>query len=176
MPVRGGSRRGFLASGRITISRYRCLPLPTDPGGFPRRPHLVTIHGNGKPGETFLVNTAFVSRNHATRHGAECFVYNGVDPSDYIYREQKSDYLVFLAKASWRVKNVKGAIRLSRLAHRTLRIVGGRRLFPFNHRGGIHWEGFLGGRKRPSWWRLPRVFSFPCSGTNRSVWRWSRQW
>lgn len=113
----------------------------------PECPHLVTIHGNGKPGETFLRNTAFVSRNHATRHGAECFVYNGLDPSDYIYQEKKEEYLVFLGKASWRVKNVKGAIRLARLARRPLRIVGGKRLW-LNHWRGIHWEGMLGGREK----------------------------
>lgn len=113
----------------------------------PHRPHLVTIGGNGKLGETYLRNTVFVSRNHATRHGAECFVYNGLDPSDYLYRDKKEDYLVFLAKASWRVKNVKGAIRLAKQARKPLHIAGGKR-FCLNHWRGIHWDGMLGGTKK----------------------------
>lgn len=124
------------------LHHYFYLPLAP-----PAQPHVVSIGGNGKPGEVFPRNTAFVSRNHARRHGAECFVYNGVDPDDYIFRETKDDSLLFLAKASWRVKNVAGAIRIARKAKRELNIVGGNRWL-FNHHGGIHWHGMLGGRPK----------------------------
>ncbi len=117
------------------------------PAEEPIRPYMVTIGGNGKPGETFYRNTAFVSRNHARRHAAQCFVHNGVDPDDYIFSDKKDGSLLFLAKASWRVKNVDGAIRLAKRTNRHLRIVGGSKRF-FNHRGGIHWEGMLGGKPK----------------------------
>jgi hypothetical protein len=117
------------------------------PAEEPIRPYLVTIEGNGKPGETFYRNTAFVSRNHARRHAAQCFVYNGVDPDDYIFSDKKDGSLLFLAKASWRVKNVEGAIRLAKRTGKPLHIVGGSKRF-FNHRGGIHWEGMLGGKPK----------------------------
>lgn len=113
----------------------------------PKTPYLVSIHGNGKPGEVFLPQTSFVSRNHAERHGAQAFVYNGVDPDEYEFRSQKSDYLLFLAKASWKVKNVDGAIRISRAAGKTLKIVGGSRWWCPRWRG-VHWEGMLGGAKK----------------------------
>jgi glycosyltransferase involved in cell wall biosynthesis len=115
------------------------VPLPEDPS----RPYLVTIHGNGKLGESFLANTAFVSRNHASLHGSAVYVHNGLDPDEYALEKNKQPYLVFLAKASWRVKNVKGAIRISRRSQRALRVIGGRRPFLFFGRG-ILWEGMLG--------------------------------
>src|SRR5690606_8315388 len=71
---------------------------PWDPPG----PYLVTIGGNGRTGERYFQNTVFVSEDHARRHQAKHFVYNGIDPDEYAFREQKEDFLVFLAKASWR--------------------------------------------------------------------------
>lgn len=119
------------------------------PPAEPEAPHVVTIQGNGKLGETFLANTSFISRNHAERHGATCFVYNALDPDDYVYRAAKEPYLLFLAKASWRVKNVKGTIRIARRARRPLRIVGGSSpLKPLWKLGRIHWEGMLGGERK----------------------------
>jgi glycosyltransferase involved in cell wall biosynthesis len=108
----------------------------------PSRPYVVTIHGNGKLGEPFLPNTAFVSRSHAVLHGSLCFVHNGLDPDEYLFEKNKQPYLVFLAKASWRVKNVKGAIRAARRSGRTLEVIGGRRPL-FFYRRRIHWQGML---------------------------------
>jgi glycosyltransferase involved in cell wall biosynthesis len=126
----------------------------------PTRPHVVTIGGNGKPGEVYLRNTAFVSRSHARRHGAECFVYNGVDPDDYRFRSEKDGSLLFLAKASWRVKNVQGAIRIARKAKRELQILGGDRLF-FKHWRGVHWNGMLGGIEKADFISRSSALLFP---------------
>lgn len=117
------------------------------PSWNPELPYIVTIGGNGKVGEGFLPNTVFISQNHAKRHSADCFVYNGIDPSEYVFQEKKKDFLIFLAKASWRVKNVKGAIRIARKSLRPLHIMGGKRLF-FNHLNNIHWEGMVGGQRK----------------------------
>lgn len=96
-----------------------------------RTPCVTTIHGNveGGIGE----NAIFVSRDHARRHGAEAFVYNGLDWDEYGapdlagFRERR--YFHFLAKAAWRVKNVQGAIRIVRsLEEGQLRVLGGTRL------------------------------------------------
>lgn len=126
----------------VSLFHYFSTPEHT-----PTTPYLVTIGGNGKPGEVFLSNTTFVSRNHAHRHNAECFVYNGIDPDDYRFSDVKKNYLLFLAKASWRVKNVRGAIRVARNARRDLRILGGKR-FLFNHWRGVCWEGMVGGEEK----------------------------
>lgn len=124
------------------------------------KPYLVSIHGNGKPGEVFLPNTSFISRNHAERHAADAFVYNGLDPSDYRFEKNKSDYLLFLAKASWKVKNVQGAIRIARKSGTPLRIVGGSRWW-LPHWRGIHWEGMLGGPRKQELLAHSRGLLFP---------------
>jgi glycosyltransferase involved in cell wall biosynthesis len=96
------------------------------PEGTPRRPYLVTIEGNGKAGETFHPNTVFVSRKHAERHGWTEFVYNGLPLELYpLFPGPKKNQLLFLAKAKWRVKNLRGAVELARASHMPLRICGG---------------------------------------------------
>jgi hypothetical protein len=130
------------------------------PNETPTKPHVVTIGGNGKPGEAFLKNTVFVSRNHARRHGASCFVYNGVDPADYFYSEKKDGSLLFLAKAAWRVKNVGGAIRIARKAHRDLNILGGKRWF-LNDWRGVHWRGMIGGQEKAEYLARSSALLFP---------------
>ncbi len=132
----------------------------TTPAETPERPYVVTIEGNGRLGETYLPNTAFVSRNHAERHGAECFVYNGLDPEEYRFEPEKSEYLIFLAKASWRVKNLKGAIRFSRAKHKELHIIGGSRWW-LPHWRGIHWEGTLHGATKANWVAKAKGLLFP---------------
>lgn len=102
------------------------LHLWGTPTREPKRPFLVTIEGNGKPGERFHPNTVFVSRKHAANHGSQHFVYNGLDPADYAYSEHKEDFAVFLAKAAWNVKNLEGAIDVARRAGLRLEVLGSR--------------------------------------------------
>lgn len=113
----------------------------------PSVPHLITIGGNAKAGEKFLPNTVFISRNHAERHGGKVFVYNGVDPDDCLFKDQKKSHLAFLAKASWRVKNVKGAVKVARRSGNPLEIMGGSRVLFKNWRG-VHWVGEIGGLEK----------------------------
>lgn len=130
------------------------------PSEIPDRPHLVTIGGNGKIGEKYSINTVFVSQNHAYRHGASAFVYNGLDPDEYLFETQRDNYLVFLAKASWSVKNVKGAIRIARKSQRELRIMGGERKF-FNGWRGVFWEGMVDGQVKAQWLSKTAGLLFP---------------
>ena len=99
-------------------------------------------------------NTVFVSRNHAVRFGSNCFVYNGID-EDYGKPDfnLRRTFVHFLANAAWRVKNVRGAIRIAREAHIPLHIIGGVR---FNFNMGIrftfdrnaHFHGMKGGEEK----------------------------
>lgn len=91
----------------------------------PQIPYLITIHGNGKPGEIFDSNSSFVSRSHATNHSAKYFVYNAIDVDSYAFSEKKENSFSFLAKASWRVKNLKTAIQLARDTKTQLEVLGG---------------------------------------------------
>ena len=90
-------------------------------------PYLVTAHGNGKKGEIFPANTCFLSQDHASRHGRGTYVYNGIDPLQYEYREKKKNHFLFLSKTSWKVKNLEGALDLVDLAGEKLHVTGGYR-------------------------------------------------
>jgi hypothetical protein len=124
----------------------------------PEHPHIITIGGNGKPGETYSPNTVFVSGNHAERHGSSQFVYNGIDPAEFEYREKKDDYFLFLSKASWKVKGLKTALELSKRTGVKLRVAGGRGI-SFTRR--IKYMGMVGGRKKAELLAGARALLFP---------------
>ncbi|RZA07822.1 MAG: glycosyltransferase [Proteobacteria bacterium] len=89
-------------------------------------PYLVVVQGNGQAGEKYDPRTVFVSANHAARHGWSEFVHNGLDPAEYPIGKKKDGSALFLAKAKWRVKNLKGAIPIARAAGMRLHVAGGR--------------------------------------------------
>lgn len=91
------------------------------------KPYIVMIQGNEDYGVDLDLNTIFVSKNHANRYNSQAYVHNGLDLSDYGKPTftQKRTYLHFLAKASWRLKNVKGAIELARKTNNKLAVLGG---------------------------------------------------
>lgn len=91
----------------------------------PKIPFLVTIHGNGQVGEPFWPNTNFLSQSHARNHSASRYVYNGIDINDYPLESKKGDYYVFLAKASWRIKNLKSCIDFVHDVGSRLEVIGG---------------------------------------------------
>lgn len=124
-------------------------------------PYLVNIGGNGEPGEEFSPNTVFVSKNHAERHQWTEFVHNGVDLSEYPLHRTKENYLLFLAKASWRVKNLKGAIQIARKAGIPLEVAGGRAPFWQHWRGGVHSNGMVGGAKKLALLQGAKALLFP---------------
>ncbi len=64
-------------------------------------PFVQTIHRNLKPGSPPFPNTIFLSRDHARRHGSEVFVYNGLDPAEYVFRrfpKRPGQYDLFLGR------------------------------------------------------------------------------
>jgi len=74
------------------------FPLRRAPGAFP---FVQTIHRNLKAGTPPYPNSIFLSRDHARRHNSEVFVYNGLDPADYVFRRfprRASQYDLFLGK------------------------------------------------------------------------------
>lgn len=96
-------------------------------------PTLVTMGCNGQPGEEFHENTVFVSKSNAQNHGCESFVHNCIDLDEYPYEKRNQlnwDNFMFLAKASWRVKNLKGCVRACKATGKHLHIAGGNYLLP----------------------------------------------
>jgi len=90
------------------------------------KPWIYTQHGNAEPSEKLPLNTVFISKDHASRHGSSHFVYNGVNPDDYVCKENREHYACFLGKAKWKVKNLKGAIQVAQKSKIKLHILGGR--------------------------------------------------
>lgn len=116
------------------------------------KPYIVTLQGNSKGPKSFDPNTVFVSRNHAQRHGGAVFVYNGIDLDDYGKPDttNRRKYFHFLAKAAWRVKNVRGAIEIAERAGERLHVIGGSRInfsmgFRFTLSPRVRFHGMLGG-------------------------------
>jgi glycosyltransferase involved in cell wall biosynthesis len=131
------------------------------------KPFLVTVEGNGgHETRRFHPNTVFVSQKHAANHGSRHFVYNGVDPDDYLFSEKREDYAVFLAKARWNVKNLPGAIAVARRAGVELRVLGSRN-WPFNLQRwlppirGVRYYGMMGGREKAEMISRARCLIFP---------------
>ncbi|MEO5892588.1 MAG: glycosyltransferase [Ferruginibacter sp.] len=100
---------------------------------LPDKPYIITMQGNLNDAVELDRNIVFVSRNHANRYGSESFVYNCLDAADYGKPDliSKRQYIHFLADAAWRVKNVRGAIKIARKAAVPLHVIGGVR-FNFN--------------------------------------------
>ena len=139
------------------------------PDGFTARPYIVTIHGNLDSSATPPAMAVFVSRNHAQRHGSEHFVYNGLDWDDYPQADLslKREYYHFLAKAAWRVKNVRGAIRIVRhIPGAQLHVLGGTRLnlkmgFRFTSSPRIHFHGMVDNNLKQYYINRSRGLIFP---------------
>ncbi len=124
-------------------------------------PTLCTVHGNGQLGENFLPNSVFVSKRHATIHGATEFVHNALDFKEYPFDGTKKlnwDRFLFLAKGSWRVKNLRHCIRACRRNRKHLEIIGGRSLVPWPR---IKSHGFIGGQEKLSIMKNCDALLFP---------------
>jgi len=95
-------------------------------------PTINTVHGNGQIGEQLSKNSVFVSQKHAELHGSTVFVDNALDFSEYqvsnemLNRPIKGDSFLFMAKASWSVKNLKDSVWACRKSKKHLDVLGGR--------------------------------------------------
>src|SRR5829696_1592859 len=57
----------------------------------------------------------FVSRTLAQLHGRSRYVWNGIDPDDYIFSETKDDYFLFMSTMDWGMqKGLDTVLSLSR--------------------------------------------------------------
>ena len=110
----------------------------------PEIPFLVTIHGNGHQGENYWRNTNFLSQSHCRNHNGKYFIYNGVDPDRYPFVDKKDDYFVFLARTTWRVKNVSTAINWANDMGVRLEIMSGTGV----SRGDIHYNGLVDDKEK----------------------------
>ncbi len=108
-------------------------------------PFLIRIGGNGRVGDKYHENTVFISASNAANHNWTEYVHNGLDISDYPLITRKKNFLLFLSKADWIVKNLLGAIRIANKANIPLQVGGGRA--PFWSRGVIS-HGIVDGKEK----------------------------
>jgi glycosyltransferase involved in cell wall biosynthesis len=131
-------------------------------------PHVITTQGNAPVELAYSPRKVFVSRDHAARAGSLVFVYNGVDPDEFVYRELKDDYILFLSKVSRRAKGIDTALELARRLGFRLVVAGGRR-FDLRKTGGfwnsiradVHFVGEVGGRRKAELIAGARALLFP---------------
>ncbi|MBN1116799.1 MAG: glycosyltransferase [Bacteroidales bacterium] len=135
---------------------------------FEQKPYLCRQGGNGQQGEIFAKNTVFVSRNSAHRHGGEYFILNGIDAEEYgdPALNMKREYVHFLAKAAWKVKNLKGSIEISKMAGEHLEVIGGNRInFKMGFRVTlslhVNFNGIIGGEKKLNIIRGSKALLYP---------------
>jgi glycosyltransferase involved in cell wall biosynthesis len=133
------------------------------------RPWLYTLHGLAV-GHPLPRNTVCISANHAGRHQRKVFVYNGVNPAEFRFRERKEDYLLFFSLIRRRAKGAERAIRLaSRYGHRTV-FAGGTRLdlikgggFLESFRPGLKFVGKVAGTEKAELFANAKALLFPIS-------------
>lgn len=130
--------------------------------------YIVMNQGNRNNFDEFDINTIFVSKDHAARYQSEAYVYNGLKLEEYGRPSftQKRTHLHFLAKAAWRIKNVKGAIEIARRSHNKLAVLGGTRLnikmgFRFTPYPSISFYGMIGGEEKNQLLNSSKGLLFP---------------
>lgn len=85
----------------VDILQLQDIPLTGDNGELAaqRIPWVKSFHapfGNHEVSQINKRNWIFVSKSHAESFGCERYVYNGLDPKEFIYSETKEDYFIFI--------------------------------------------------------------------------------
>lgn len=123
----------------------------------PKIPFLVTIHGNGHVHERYWPNTNFLSKSHTQNHNGKFFIFNGVDPAYYPFQDSKQDYYIFLARTTWRVKNVRTAIAWAQDLGVRLEIIGGSGI----SRRNIHYNGLINEEQKLNLLKNAKALIYP---------------
>ncbi len=135
----GADLTPFLPDGADILHVH--FPLKRGPVALP---FVQTTHGNWKPGLPLPPHTMFLSRDHARRHGSDAFVYNGLDPAEFVFRRRKEQWDLFLG----RLHSAKGyhwAIEAAKRTGRRLIVAGGWRP---SFTGVVKYVGEVDGKRK----------------------------
>ncbi len=108
-------------------------------------PVVNTLHGyrNNNAATRSLIDqkSCFLSDSHRREWHLpqNPFVYNGLDPAEFTFRDKKDDYYLFLSRIDWKVKGLDWAIDAAKRAGVKLIIAG-----------NFHRKSFVN-----SYWRFP---------------------
>lgn len=131
------------------------------------KPYICTEHSNAEYTKEYPINSVFLSSKHAENHGARCYVHNGLYWGDYGDPNFKpKNYVHFLAKAAWYVKNLQGAVKVARAAHVHLEVLGGKRISirrnPYFYISrDVNFNGMVGGERKNQLVRNSKGLIFP---------------
>lgn len=128
-----------------------------------KKPYVITHHGNYDQGP-FDLNTIFVSRDHAARHGSESYVFNGIDPDEYgpVDFDKKRQHLLFLAYAKRPEKNLKDCVHIAYHVGEWLAVVGGKRRLDRNGWAWwVNYHGRIGGDQKNKILGASKALLFP---------------
>jgi glycosyltransferase involved in cell wall biosynthesis len=135
----GADLTPFLPDGADILHVH--FPLKRGPAALP---FVQTTHGNWKEGVPLPPHTMFLSRDHARRHGSDAFVYNGLDPAEFVFRRRKEQWDLFLG----RLHSAKGyhwAIEAAKKTGRRLIVAGGWRP---SFTGAVKYVGEVDGNRK----------------------------
>jgi glycosyltransferase involved in cell wall biosynthesis len=107
-------------------------------------PSVITLHGNRRPGSVVAPNGICLSADHAARHGTTAFVYNGLDPAEFLLAPVKDRYDLFVGRLH-AAKGYRWAIAGARRAGRPLILAGGWRP---SFRPSVRFVGAVGGERK----------------------------
>jgi len=105
-------------------------------------PSLVTMYGAIKGFKGLNRRYCFVSEAQRRYWGypENSFIHIGLDPDEYIYKEQKDDYFLFLSRVDWDVKGVDWAVEAAEKTGVRLIIAGNVHRKKFVN---SYWRGYL---------------------------------
>lgn len=133
-----------------------------------KTPFICTEHSNCDEEKEFPINMVYLSSRHAENNNAVCYVHNGLYWPDYgePNLDKPGDYVHFLAKASWRVKNIQGAVEIAQKAGVPMRVLGGKRISIrrnpyFFLSSQLHFHGMVGGEEKNTLIRNSKGLLFP---------------
>lgn len=132
------------------------------------KPYICTEHGNADKPTEYSQNCVFLSRKHAENHGAQCFVYNGLNWDEYgePNLDNPKNYMTFLGKAKVAHKNLLGTVDVALKSGNNLKVLGGnriniRRLPYFIWQPNIGFCGMVGGQKKLDLLKNSKALLFP---------------
>jgi glycosyltransferase involved in cell wall biosynthesis len=164
---------GVIASGRarrdVDIYHFNDYPAggPPRPPGPPRgMPWVHTVHDTNEGGFGPSVAKHFIwcSRGQAAELGESRYVWNGIDPEEFLYSETKDDYFVYIVSHLSRMnKGLPIAIAaVERIGARL--IVAGHRDAPVPPSPNVNCVGYVGGRRKAELLAGARATFFPVQG------------
>lgn len=127
--------------GRLVIDIPEDVDVVHLHGGVPaeydladlKKPWISTAHGGAvdtlqrmKEVGKYVDNLVFVSNFCSQMYNSKCFIWNGVGIDDFVYREKKDDFFLWMAGTDWgEQKGLFSSISIAKKLGLKLKIVGG---------------------------------------------------